>query len=240
EVSVEELAQAPVVVLGSADVELVARNAEGVLDVDGDQADPEAVLERRAKPVLLGPGLSLLGALLIRNPPDLADAPGLEVRRDRKLGHAVLVCPTAGAVGCRYALYAVRRARSAALIPEHCVRLASDRHVLAHHLPALAQPFADAAGEDDSREAEVTQLRDLGRGRGAQRGEGGDAGGRRLPTPSEALRATRSPRAQGDPPLRASGHRQNAPCESRRSRVRSELLLPERVGVRRDVRRARC
>jgi hypothetical protein len=58
EVAVEELAQAPVVVLGSADVELVARNAEGVLDVDGDQADPEAVLERRAKPVLLGPGLS--------------------------------------------------------------------------------------------------------------------------------------------------------------------------------------
>ena len=46
-------------------------------------------------------------------------------------------------------------------------------------------------------------------------------------------------RAEGDPALRAPRHGQDAARQGRRQRVRRELLLAERVCVRRDVRRPR-
>ena len=57
EVSVDELAQAAVVVDGAGpgtagDEQLEVRDAEGVLDVDGEHAEPELVLGRRLKAVL--------------------------------------------------------------------------------------------------------------------------------------------------------------------------------------------
>src|SRR5215210_384401 len=83
EVSVHELAEAAAVPFGSLDVELEARNAKGVLDVDCDETDAEAVLERRTKVVLLGPRLCLQRAVLVRDAPDLTDALRVVVGRKR-------------------------------------------------------------------------------------------------------------------------------------------------------------
>ena len=90
EVAIDPLAQAAAVVdrggaRAAGDEELEARDAERVLDVDGEQADAEAVLGGRAEGVLVGPGPRLACAILVRDPPDLADAAGVEVPRDRKL-----------------------------------------------------------------------------------------------------------------------------------------------------------
>ena len=87
EVPVHELAEPPVVVdragTGApADEELEARDAERVLDVDGEQADAKRVVRGRADPVLLGPGSRFAGALLVGNAPDLADP-----LRPVELGH---------------------------------------------------------------------------------------------------------------------------------------------------------
>ena len=89
DVAVKEVAEAAVVVDGAgpgaaAHEQLEARDAEGVLDVDGDKADPVGVLCRRPKPVLERPGLGLAGALLVRDAPDLPDRLRIEVRRDRQ------------------------------------------------------------------------------------------------------------------------------------------------------------
>ena len=78
EVPVHEVAEAPVVVDragagAAADEELEVGDAERVLDVDGEQADPERVVRRRADPVLLGPRSCLARALLVGDAPDLAD-----------------------------------------------------------------------------------------------------------------------------------------------------------------------
>ena len=64
-------------------------------------------------------------------------------------------------------------------------------------------------------------------------------GGRRLPPRPEAVRAARREGAEGAPALRAARHRQDAAREGGRARVGRELLLRERVVVRRDVRRPR-
>ncbi len=81
--------------------------------------------------------------------------------------------------------------------------------------------------------------RDVGR-RGRGRGGARRAdGGRRLPARPEAVRAPRREGAEGPAPLRAAGHRQDAAREGGRPRVGRELLLRERVVVRRDVRRPR-
>ena len=49
----------------------------------------------------------------------------------------------------------------------------------------------------------------------------------------------RRPRSEGDPPLRAPRDRQDAARQGRRPRLGRDLLLPERVRLRRDVRRPR-
>ncbi len=81
EVSVQELAQPPVVVLRAPDVELEVRNAEGVLHVDGNETESEAVVEGGSQAVLLAPRLGFERALLIRDAPNLADSARVEVRR---------------------------------------------------------------------------------------------------------------------------------------------------------------
>ena len=88
QVSVEEFAQPPVVVDraragASSHEQLEAGDAEGVLDVHGDQADPLQVVGGRAQPVLESPGFGLARALLVRHAPDLADGRGVEVGRNR-------------------------------------------------------------------------------------------------------------------------------------------------------------
>jgi hypothetical protein len=97
EVAVDELAQPAAVVHGArarppGDEELEAGDAEGVLDVDGKEADADRVLSCRPEPVLLGPGSGLVGALLVADAPDLADAVRVEVRRNRELAHGPAEC----------------------------------------------------------------------------------------------------------------------------------------------------
>ena len=88
-------------------------------------------------------------------------------------------------------------------------------------------------------EASAELLGHLGRRRRRRGGEGRAAGGRRLPPPSEALPAPGRPRAEGDPALRPARHRQDAARQGRRERVRRQVLLAERLRLRRDVRRPR-
>ena len=54
-----------------------------------------------------------------------------------------------------------------------------------------------------------------------------------------SLRHARRASTEGHSPLRPAGHREDAARQGRRPRVRRELLLAERLGVRRDVRRSR-
>ena len=75
--------------------------------------------------------------------------------------------------------------------------------------------------------------------RGPGRGEGRADRGRGVPARPQTIRAARCASAEGHPPLRAAGHRQDPDRQGRRLRVRCELLLVQRVRVRRDVRRPR-
>ena len=81
---------------------------------------------------------------------------------------------------------------------------------------------------------------DLGRRRRRRGGARGVAGGRRVPARPEALRAARRARARRASCSTARRVRGRRCSPGRGARVGRELLLPERVGVRRDVRRARC
>src|SRR5215212_1092328 len=74
EVAVDELAQTTVVVdcaraRSPGDEELEVRDAERVLDVDGEEAEAKGVLCRWAHTVLVGPRLSLTRAVLVWDPP---------------------------------------------------------------------------------------------------------------------------------------------------------------------------
>src|SRR5207249_11940799 len=89
EVAVQELAEPAVVVDGAGagaacDEQLETGDAERVLNVDGDEADPRGVFRGRAEGVLAGPRLGPLGALLVGHSPDLADRLGIEVRWNRE------------------------------------------------------------------------------------------------------------------------------------------------------------
>jgi hypothetical protein len=89
EVSVDELTEPTVVVdrpraAAAGDEELEIRQAERVLDVDREEADPEAVLGRGRYGMLVRPALCVGGEPLVPHAPELADALGLEVRWDRE------------------------------------------------------------------------------------------------------------------------------------------------------------
>jgi hypothetical protein len=91
-VAIEELAQTAVVVNrtrpgASRDEELEVRDAEGVLNVDGEDAEAKGVVGGAPEAVLVRPRGGLASAVLVRNPPDLANAIRVEVRRKRKLTH---------------------------------------------------------------------------------------------------------------------------------------------------------
>ena len=93
EVAVEERAQAPIVVDrpgpgAAAHEQLEARDAEGVLHVDRDQADPQPILGGRPDAVRPCPRGRLGRPLLVRHAPDLAHPRGREMRRDGQFVHA--------------------------------------------------------------------------------------------------------------------------------------------------------
>ena len=91
EVAVDELAEAAVVVDGprpgaAAHEELEGRDAERVLDVDRDEADPKGVLDRRLDLVLLRPCFGIARELLVLHPPDLAHGRRVEMGGHRQHG----------------------------------------------------------------------------------------------------------------------------------------------------------
>src|SRR5437588_6400310 len=74
EISVDELTQTTVVVnragaRATCDEELEVRDAEGVLDIDREEAETEGVLDRGAEAMLVGPGGSLAGAVFVGDSP---------------------------------------------------------------------------------------------------------------------------------------------------------------------------
>src|SRR5205814_7544826 len=89
EVPIEELAEPMVVVdracaRAAADEKLEARDAERVLDVNSDEADPRRVFGRLLQRLFARPLLRLPRALFVRDAPDLADPRRLEVRGNRE------------------------------------------------------------------------------------------------------------------------------------------------------------
>jgi hypothetical protein len=95
EVAVDELAQTTVVVDSArarapSDEELEVRDAECVLDVDGEETEAKGVLCRWAYTVLIGPRLRLARAVLVWNPPNFAYAARLEVLRELQLTHCAI------------------------------------------------------------------------------------------------------------------------------------------------------
>ena len=93
---------------------------------------------------------------------------------------------------------------------------------------AESQAAADQAGLEPGGRLEGHR----GRRRRARRA-GGD---RRVPARPEAVRGARREGAEGDPPARAAGDRQDAAGEGGRARVRRAVLRPVGGGVRGDVR----
>jgi hypothetical protein len=95
EVAVDELAQTTVVVdrtraRAPSDKELEVRDAECVLNVDGEEAEAKGVLCRWAQSVLVGPSLRLARAVLVWNSPNFAYAARLEVLRELQLTHCAI------------------------------------------------------------------------------------------------------------------------------------------------------
>jgi hypothetical protein len=91
-VAIEELAKTAVVVnraraRTSRDEELEVRDAERVLNVDSEDAEAKGVVGGAAEAVLVRPRGGLASPVLVRNPPDLANAIRVEVRRKWKLTH---------------------------------------------------------------------------------------------------------------------------------------------------------
>ena len=122
-------------------------------------------------------------------------------------------------------------------LPHH---VAADHLLRHHHLAAPAHDVARAEGQaGDGRPRHDRSCR-LGRRRRRGRGEGGAEGGRRVPARPQEVRTARRSRPEGRSALRAAGNREDAAREGRRERVGRELLLVERLGLRRDVRRPRC
>jgi hypothetical protein len=92
EVPVQEVAQAPTVLQRAhartaRDEELEAGRAEGVLQVDRQQADACLVARHRGEPVLRGPGERVPKARLVIDTPHVPDAIDVDVRWERKLVH---------------------------------------------------------------------------------------------------------------------------------------------------------
>src|SRR5215208_2145841 len=95
EVAVDELAQTTVIVHSArarapSDEELEVRDAECVLDVDGEEAEAKGVLWRWAQSVLLSPRLRLARPVLVWNSPHFAYAARLEVLGELQLTHCAI------------------------------------------------------------------------------------------------------------------------------------------------------
>jgi hypothetical protein len=95
EVAVDELAKTTVVLhsaraRASSDEELEVRDAECVLDVDGQEAEAKGVLCRWVQSVLVGPRLRLARPDLVWNAPNFAYAARLEVLGELQLTHCAI------------------------------------------------------------------------------------------------------------------------------------------------------
>ena len=117
--------------------------------------------------------------------------------------------------------------------------LAADLLLRPDRLPDLEDDSDDAAHEAERGRHELEEFGHVRRRRGRRGREGGAPGGRRLPARSEALRKAGRASAERPAPLRPARHREDAARQGRRARVRRQLLLAERIRVRRDVRRPR-
>jgi hypothetical protein len=92
EIAIDELTETTVVVdcpsaRSPSDEELEVGDTERVLDVHGEEADTKGVLCGRPDVLVVRPLRRLAGAVLVRDPPDLADAARIEMCRERKLRH---------------------------------------------------------------------------------------------------------------------------------------------------------
>ena len=79
----------------------------------------------------------------------------------------------------------------------------------------------------------------LRRCRRRRRSRGGAEGDRRVPEEPEEVHEPRRPDSEGRAARRPAGHRQDAARARGRRRSAGAVLQPERIGVRRDVRRRR-
>ena len=233
EVPVDELAEPAVVVGRARDEQLEVRGAEGVLGVDREQRDPRA---SRHAPARGACSLAQSSASIARSSygtrQHLLDPARVPVGRKGKLHAISVLMPSRVAADAWQDGSCLADARHR----PGCSHLAADR-LLRHPGPAdLADDPADAAREaepDRARLGGVGQVHGRGRRRG---GEGRAPGGRRLPPRTEEVREARRARAEGAAALRPARHRQDPAGEGGRARVGRELLLAERLRVRRDVR----
>ena len=139
-------------------------------------------------------------------------------------------------LAARRGAMAARRRGLAARLPDR----------LGHLHPARPAVLADVEVhlDDAEREAEAARRahgleRALGRRRRRRGGAGGARGGGRVPEGPGPVREARRAGAEGRAPLRPPGDGQDPAGEGGRARVRGQLLLPERLVVRRDVERSR-
>ena len=106
-------------------------------------------------------------------------------------------------------------------------------------LHQLADAPDDAEHQADRDHAAVGLGGALGGRRGRRRGPRRAPGGGRVPAPSRPVREARGARPARRAPVWAARHGEDASGQGDRPRVGRDVLLPERLGVRRDVRRRR-
>ncbi|OPY11696.1 MAG: hypothetical protein A4E67_00172 [Syntrophaceae bacterium PtaB.Bin038] len=131
-------------------------------------------------------------------------------------------------------------------VPARPVLVGLPDHDLLRHLVPPHEAHGRAAGR--LHDAGKEQGQDLhgerdqdhlqGRGR-RRRGEAGAPGGHRVPEEPEKVHGARRPHPQGHPPRRAPGDGKDAACQGCCGGECRALLQPQRLRVRRDVRRPR-
>ena len=118
---------------------------------------------------------------------------------------------------------------------------ADDRLLAVHHAADAERREQGAVVRQEPREA-VVELAEKGdvQGRcGRRRGEGRAPGDHRVPEGAAEVPEARRAHSEGRAPHGPSGNRQDAARARRRGRSERAVLLDQRLGLRRDVRRRR-
>ncbi len=125
-------------------------------------------------------------------------------------------------------------------------RLGRAAALLRRHLGLLLPPDERRRRRRDVVRAQPREDLRGRRGQGAVRGRGGSGrsagraqGDRRVPEEAEEVHQPRRPDPEGRPAGRTSRHRQDAAGARGRRRSARAVLQPQRIGIRRDVRRRR-